>query len=247
MRILFIAILFTFLCSCSDSDDTVRFDSTYEVIEMFTDQPPRTALFMKKNFINYFIDISMGAEFGDKSRVTKKWNSTMRVFVEGQADALLLLELESIVAELNSYFTDGFEIELVDNKEASNFSIFFGTAKDYADKFPFLTELIKANKGLFTFSFDEEYNIYSGHMYVDTDRSVIEEQKHILREELTQALGLGNDIPYYPNSIFYKDDSRINNYSELDIYVIKLLYHPALISGLGEESTQNILEQLLGI
>lgn len=247
MRILISTIFITILCSCSNPSESTSFDSAYDRFEMFSDQTPQIAIHMKKHFIGYFIDISFGSEFGDQTRVSKKWNDSMKIFIEGIADETMISELDNIISELNSYFTDGFEMILVDTKDESNFEIFFGTAKSYADKHPFLTELIKANKGLFTFFYDEEFNIHKGHMYVDTERSLIDEQKHILREELTQALGLGNDIPYYPNSIFYKDESKIDTYSELDVYVIKLLYHPAIVAGLGEESIQNVLETLLGV
>ena len=129
----------------------------------------------------------------------------------------------------------------------SNFYIFLGSSSEYAKKYSYLARLVTDNKGLFTTFHDAEFNIYGGHMYVDTERSVIEEQRHILREELTQSLGLGNDIPHDSSSIFYKDPSRTTQYSFWDVEVIRLLYHPAIIAGLGEDSVQRVLENLLGV
>jgi hypothetical protein len=46
----------------------------------------------------------------------------------------------------------------------------------------------------------------------------------LLREELTQSLGLGNDSNKYPDSIFYQDWSTVTSYSKLDIEIIKQHY-----------------------
>ena len=52
----------------------------------------------------------------------------------------------------------------------------------------------------------------------------------------TQGLGLLNDIPYYPQSIFYQNHSVITEYMQNDKEVIRLLYHPKMVSGLDEEA-----------
>jgi hypothetical protein len=50
-------------------------------------------------------------------------------------------------------------------------------------------------------------------------------KKHILREELTQSIGLLNDSMKYPNSIFYQGWTFPTEYTELDKEVIKRHYN----------------------
>ena len=63
--------------------------------------------------------------------------------------------------------------------------------------------------------------------FVDLNRTVgeTEFQKHILREELTQSLGLFNDSEKYENSIFYDGYSTVTEYSEIDKELIDMLYN----------------------
>ena len=214
---------------------------------VFPDVDEETAFLMKKYLITHFKSIAIGSEFGDKSPVIKKWQSGMKIFIGGEPDNTLLTDLDLIIEEINGYATDGFSMEIVTDSIDSNFYIYFGSSSNYAKQYTFLGQLIAENKGLFTIYHDREFWIYKGHMYVDTERSVIEEQRHILREELTQSIGLANDIPHDASSIFYKDPSRTTEYSDLDIEVIRLLTHPALIAGLSEESVQDVLENLLQV
>ena len=84
-------------------------------------------------------------------------------------------------------------------------------------------------------------------MYVDIERANFVEQKHILREELTQSVGFPNDIQYYNTSIFYDGWSTTNSYSEFDVEIIRLLYHTKMVSGLNSSSAEGALKAILGI
>lgn len=247
MKIIFLISFILIFSACADLEESPTSQSSYDKFEMYTDISPEAAYHMKKFFITYFIDIAFGSEFGDKTLVSKKWKNDMKVFIKGEAEDIILAELDLIIAEINEYATDGFSVSIVDDSEEANFHIHFSSSSDYADHFPYLRKLVKNNTGLFTTFHNEDFEIYQGHMYVDIERTVVEEQLHLLREEFTQALGLGNDIPYHFDSIFYNGPSRITEYSEKDINVIKLLYHPAILSGLSDKTVQSVLEELLDV
>lgn len=244
--ILILSSLFL-LAGCTDLGEegtTFTYDEEYVV---FPELEGEMAYHMKKYLITFFKSIAIGSEFGDKSPIVKKWKTDMKIFVGGTPSDTLLGELDLIIEEINEYMTDDISVEIVQDSIESNYYIYFGTSSNYAKKYSFLAPLIVENKGLFTIYHDRDYWIYRGHMYVDMERSLIDEQLHILREELTQSLGLANDIPHDPLSIFYKGDSRTRAYSQMDIEVIRLLYHPTLIAGLSEESVQGVLEELLQV
>jgi hypothetical protein len=82
-------------------------------------------------------------------------------------------------------------------------------------------------------------------MYVDIERANATEQKHLLREELTQALGLAKDSPLYMESIFQSRWTTTNEYAPIDRDLIRLLYHPEMLTGLNANQTEVVLTAIL--
>lgn len=236
------------ICSCTNLDEelivTSVEDNTYELLMDFDQEHIH---YVKTHLIDYFKMIALGSEYGDQFKVSKKWAEPMKIFVDGAPQQDHVDELVDIIKEINEYASDGFYIEVVDESELANYHIFFGEGNAYIDQYSAPPELVNSNAGLFTIYTDRNFRITHGHMFVDLSIVSMEKQLHVLREELTQSLGLANDIDYYLNSIFYIKPSRIRSYSDLDIEVIRLLYHPQFIAGLHESNVQIALEQILGI
>ena len=82
-------------------------------------------------------------------------------------------------------------------------------------------------------------------MYVDTQRPDILGQKHLLREELTQSLGLARDSYLYDDSIFQQSWTTVTQYSQMDKDIIRLLYHPEMEVGLDKTQVEDLLVQIL--
>ena len=82
-------------------------------------------------------------------------------------------------------------------------------------------------------------------MYVDISRANLTEQKHLLREELTQSLGLAIDSQEYLESIFQSSWTTTNEYAEIDRDLIRLLYHPDMEVGLNENQVDQVLREIL--
>lgn len=200
-----------------------------------------------KEVISYFKEVALGFEFGDADipDVTRKWNEELKVFIDGEKPEVLLQELNKIIAEINTIATDGFKISIVGDRFESNYYLFLGTAADYLQKYPSDSNLVASNYGLFILSIDDDNHFFSGRMYVDTQRADLPAQKHLLREELTQSLGLAKDSYKYPESIFQSNWTVTNSYAEIDKALIKLLYHPDMQTGLGENNIENVLEAIL--
>lgn len=216
--------------------------------ELLVDYGNLSNSYMRRHLVDYFQLVALGAEYGNSLPLVKKWKVPMQIYVSGFPDTALMTELGSIIEELNGLFTDGFQIEMTDDSIVANYHIFFGEVDIYKKIYPSVAHLIKENRGLFTIQIDEKFNITSGHMFVETiDGIALRYQKHILREELTQSLGLPNDIKYYANSIFYEKWTDIQIYSDLDVETIRLLYHPRMVSKVGSTGARSILESILGI
>ena len=198
-----------------------------------------------ESVIEYFNEIALGFEFGNASEVTRKWKTDMKIFVGGNKQQEVMDELQTIVGEINALATDGFSASVVTDTLQSNFYIFLGSGGDYAKKFPSLSNLVMSNWGLFNVFFNGSEEIYSGFMYVETDRANSTEEKNLLREELTQSLGLAKDSNRYPDSIFRADWSTTTEYSDIDKYLVRLLYHPSLQTGLNRSRCAEVLIEII--
>ena len=195
--------------------------------------------------INYFKEIALGFEFGTASAITRKWKSSLKIFVGGKDSPALNQELNRIKEEINNLAKDGFKISVVNDSIASNYYIFFGSGQEYAQIYPNLVNYVENNWGLFNIYWSSDNVLNYGHMYVDTQRANVQEQMHLLREELTQSLGLGKDSEKYPNSIFQSSWTQTTEYLPIDRELIRLLYHPEMKIGLNDIAVEELLIEIL--
>jgi hypothetical protein len=195
--------------------------------------------------IDYFKDIALGSEYGNESSITRRWSKEMKVFIGGEPSSALLTEFEKIRTEINVLATNGFKVTVVNDSLQSNFYIFLGTGTKYAEIFPYESDYVDSNWGLFFIYFNSQNQFYSGHMYVDIMRANPMEQKHLLREEFTQSLGLANDSHLYMESIFQSEWTATNDYAPIDKDLVRLLYHPKMSIGLNETRVDKLLREIL--
>ena len=195
--------------------------------------------------IDYFKEVALGFEFGTSSKITRKWNSRLKIFVGGQASPDLLDELDIIITEINQLATDGFNVSIVNDSIQSNYYIFFGSGREYAAIYPDEAQYVESNFGLFFINWNRQNQFTSGHMYVDIVRADPINQKHLLREELTQSLGLARDSPNYQESIFYLRPTTTTEYAVIDRDLIRLLYHPNMQIGLNGTQVGEVLKEIL--
>ena len=130
-----------------------------------------------------------------------------------------MIELNDIVSELNNIINT-IDIEIVKTPNDANMFIYLGSSDGFANYCPNLDRsLLTNNWGLFSV---RSVNAY---MYVDINRANEVEQKHLLREELTQSLGLFNDSYKYPESIYYQGWTTTTEYAPIDVELIEMLYN----------------------
>lgn len=169
--------------------------------------------------IQYLKEISLGREFESDKTQLYRWTTDMKIYVYGKTTPSLNKELRNIVSELNQIINP-IDIEIVSDRSSANMFIYFGSYLDFQSERPNEDpKLLEENWGLFR-TFENE-----GYMYVDVERADELEQKHLLREELTQSLGLFNDSYKYPESIFYQEWTTTTEYSKIDREVIDMLYN----------------------
>jgi hypothetical protein len=199
-----------------------------------------------KSVISYFQEIALGFEFGSATKITRRWETNMKIFVGGSPSAAHLAELNKIATEVNQLATINFKMEIVTDTLQSNFYVFFGSGDQYGAIYPGLKNLVGSNLGLFNVSWNGREEFVGGYMYVDIFRANELEQMHLLREELTQSLGLANDSFLYPESIFQQNFStKVTQYAKIDKDLIRLLYHPGMKVGFNFDQVEVALTQIL--
>lgn len=173
---------------------------------------------------NYYKKIAFGSEFSSDNYGERKWESDVKIFVLGKKDSELMSELTKILKELNDLIIP-INIQIVNVKQEANVLVLFGSKQDFINLDRTIEPYVKTNEGLFKIK-NEGKKITNGEMYVNTEGTLTsKEKKHLLREELTQLLGLCNDSYRYENSIFYQGWTDTTEYAEIDKELIKMLYN----------------------
>lgn len=191
---------------------------------------------------SYFKEIALGSEYGNSGDKTiKKWVNDIVVFVPQNMPDYLVVELDKVISELN-LLIQPIKIYKTTQQSKANLRIFVCTAEEYLKAEPKAKKLVAGNLGLFYVYPNAKGEIQKGTIFIDNHRlKAHDTQKHILREEFTQSLGLMNDSERYPNSIFYQKWSRTQSFSDLDREVISILYSEKIKAGLNEQETNIIL------
>jgi hypothetical protein len=186
--------------------------------------------------LDYFIEIALGAEFGDKLPVIKKWIDDVRIKVNGEPTEADLQTINKIIGDLNELVA-GINIKLVDKKW--NMIITFSPESDFAT---IDQNYVPTNYGFFwTLWDDDNFVIYDASILVASADITQQERSHLIREELTQSLGLMNDSNKYKDSIFYQDWTNVTSFSNIDKTTIKLLYLKKIKPGMSREQVLAVL------
>lgn len=169
--------------------------------------------------LDYYDEVVMNGEFSGRRESEYKWTTDMKIYVEGEPTLELLSELERVVSELNDIINP-IDLIIVNDRNKANMFVYFGSPDGFKNAHPNIDRSrLNRNWGYF------DVGINEGEMYVDIYRANDEEQKHLLREELTQSLGLFNDSHKYPESIFYQEWTTTTEFAPIDRELIDMLYN----------------------
>ena len=103
-------------------------------------------------------------------------------------------------------------------------------------KFPsILPDYVPGDSG-FIWAWWRSSEIYKATVLIASDDALPQKARsHLIREELTQALGFLQDSYSYPDSIFYQDWSMVTEYSDMDREIIRMLYLDDVAPGMTRE------------
>lgn len=179
--------------------------------------------------VDYFTEIAIGSEYGGSPYI-KKWATDIRIRVGGNPTNEDLNTLSKVAEEVNEIIPT-LQLSIVNKNE--NIAIYFVPQGDFRKYIP---GAVLGNWAYFRYYTNDKNEINKAIITIGTFGSSQKDRDHHIREEITQALGMGNDSPKYKDSIFHENKAQSLNvaYSELDKKVIKLLYRQDILAGMDK-------------
>jgi hypothetical protein len=191
--------------------------------------------------IAYFYEIVFGREFLPRRASIIKWRSDVRIKVHGTPTDADLSTLVQVVAELNDLVT-GVSLSMAGNN--ANVDIHFAPETQFSEIKPNYTRMGDGlpHYGFGLIQWKKSSGISNASILISSDGITQTERSHLIREELTQILGLTGDSYLYPDSIFQEGWTDTIEYAPIDRAIIRLLYEPILRHGMTQRRIEDILD-----
>ncbi|MDY1591665.1 MAG: DUF2927 domain-containing protein [Methanofastidiosum sp.] len=222
--IVFLALLFTACCLYTEEPKPIPV-GTGNSRSKYTDKE-----------IEYFTEIALGTEYGNNIKVVRKWDSDIRIKINGNPNEKDIQTLNQVISEINEIIGDKINVSIVNMNQ--NIDISFVPLSDF-----YICNAAPGNYGYFNCKWKNNV-IYECSICIATENTLLQEERsHMIREELTQSLGLMRDSLKYRDSIFYEGWTQTQRYSEIDRKMIEILYSENIRPGIGKEEVESILRK----
>ena len=170
----------------------------------------------------HITNVCLNSEYGNKGRLTKFTSDTIYWdFEDGSLHSYNdKIHINEIFDEISHYTKIKFKNQ---SSQTPFISIYIGSVDAFKEKCDIS---INGNVNGYAIWYARSDNIYKANVFV-SDSLEGRKRKDVIREELTQALGMTGDVNYN-NTIFYQYKSLNNEYHDkyfdIDIQTLKFLY-----------------------
>ncbi|MFW6201142.1 MAG: DUF2927 domain-containing protein, partial [Gemmatimonadota bacterium] len=188
--------------------------------------------------IAYLSELAFGSEFGEGGARLRRWPGEVPIAVHGTPTDTDRTTLTAVIEEINT-LTGSDRLALTEGEAAVD--IYFVPESEFEQYEP---NYRSTNYGFFWTWWNESHQIVRARILISTEEVTQTERSHLIREELTQSLGLMRDSRRYPESIFYSDWTTTTEYAAIDRVVIEMLYRPELEPGMTVTQVVDVLERL---
>lgn len=180
--------------------------------------------------------IAIGAEYGDARSTVARWHGEITVGLAGSPTADDRAALQAVIKELGTLIVPT-RIRLVERNP--KMQVHFAPV----DAFPSLhPNYVEGNYGFFWMYWGGG-GITDADVLISTTGLTRRETSHLIREEVTQALGMANDLADDPDSIFYAPWTDSQDYSASDTRVIRALYCADVRHGMSSADFGRVLSR----
>lgn len=188
--------------------------------------------------MDYFHEIAFGSEWEETDYPIRKWETNPRIKVFGSPSKSDMDALNATIADINS-IQSSIDLKLVE--ENPTIEVYFVPLEDFDQ---YVKNPKKGNWGLFYYWWKAGYTINRAKILIATDKPGEQGRAHLIREELTQSLGLTRDSFSYPKSIFFETYTTHTEYTPLDKKLIQMLYEEEIRPGMSREEALYILQNI---
>jgi hypothetical protein len=205
--------------------------------------------------VDSFVELAMKNGYSTRQNPVRKWMTPVRYFIVHRVgDADLHRELIDTHFQHLAEVT-GLSIQSVDARAAANFLVVLTSEIALESEVPRYfgsgplsqnTMLFRHSLCLATFATDRRGTIVRAVAMIPVDAARARaDLASCVVEELTHAMGLGNDTMQPLPSIFSRK-SNLAFLSGLDHMVLKMLYDPRIKPGMDEKAVRPVLQKIAG-
>lgn len=187
--------------------------------------------------LDYFLEIATGSEFVRADLPIRKWEQDVKIKLHGTPTAEDGQTLDAVIDELKG-LVGSIDIQVVDKTaDRANINVYFVDPAEFSSYVPHQNP----GRGGFVW-IQSSSGAIRGATVLIADRGLTQPQRnHIIREEVTQSLGLLNDSFQYRDSIFFQLWNAVTQYSQRDERVIQMLYRPEVRPGMSRNEALSAL------
>jgi len=160
-------------------------------------------------------------------------------------------EMDSIISEINTLLSPNLVLRRVPERSAAFLQAYFTDQATYLSEQPSAAPSLEGSShlGLAKMYYEDEGIIFGGSIFVDMARTGSDsaQQLFILHHEIMHSLGfLGHttSTQFYTVMFYYAVTPFMTDYSDFDRKMMKLLYDPAIRSGMTEGEFDEVVKGL---
>lgn len=207
-----------------------------------SDAEDENLTYSNSEIIDYFCDVVFSSELDGYVGYACKWTSPIKYRIYGERSDEDIALFGELVEYLNG--VEGFPgMSEAETPDEANFEIYYTTEAAMPGLF---NNYIEGSWGMATFWWQKDtHEIVKARSAIVCDVTDQYAKNTVMLEEITQAMGLGNDSLVYPDSLYYQNWSQPQKMPYIDRCIFELLYNPGVPVGATEETAREILYAIL--
>jgi Protein of unknown function (DUF2927) len=237
-----LSVLFIFLCF---------FLACRKEGELYEPSPPLSGKTITAAEIQCFRQVTTNGKFNGDN-IIKKWaERVVYLYLADTAYSYMVAELHKIVRDINSYTDTNLVLSVTTNRSLANIIIYPTDRQTFMSSVSGASTALNSQPshtyGICMLKFDVNYNITGATIFVDmfSPANSPAYDRYLLRHEIMHSLGfLGHtEMETYKYSIISETNifPYKNYFAEIDSTLIRILYHPAIHTGMRNEQLDSVL------
>mgnify|MGYP000627734607 CR=1 FL=1 len=220
-------------CSMTSNSVDASWSASSEMVSQFQNEVGS----LNMNEMDYFLDVALASEHGNNESVIKKWTQDPVIRILGDVSSEDLDTINGIIADLNAILPSSVQIRTTTGDDY-NAAIMITPKDTFNDYSPIYVE---GANGFVCVWKNHNSEITSAQILIASELSG-DKRKHVIREELTQSLGILNDSWTHADSIFYQGRSLTTEYAQIDKSILSILYSDTIEAGMSYDMILSLFQ-----